>query len=111
RRADDLLRGLERADAIFVGGRELRELHEVAVTKQERDFGQGDPFGLRLLERREDLVGRRFEAVEAVARTQILAERIARSIEVVDVALRREKPGMTNLVELLERDLPRRTRR
>src|SRR5690606_36232132 len=103
---------------------EVREFDEVALAEKARDaverdagcrVGRRGPVveanvaGGLLLQGGEDLVGRRLEPVEPEARAEVPPQGVARSIEVLRVAVRLEQPGVTDLVELLERHLPRRT--
>src|SRR5262249_55818187 len=131
RLAHDRLARHDRSLALLRCWREVRKLHEIALTEEARNalegnarFGDERRHGARrratrrrrkaneatglLLERREDLVGRRFEAIEAETRAEVTTKRVARPIEVFGVAVDFEKAGVADFVQLFERDFPRR---
>src|SRR5690348_11623318 len=66
---------------------------------------------MRALKRREDLVRRGLQAVEAVALPEVAADGVAHAVVVLREPALLEQSRVAHLVELLERDLPRRPRR
>ena len=96
---------------IFLARREPRELHQVGVAQRGLDLVEhGDP-RLDSRSRIKRLARRAFQTVEPVAVAQVLADRIGHAVEVLGVALTLDQPGVFDVVELLERDFPRRSRR
>ncbi len=86
-------------------------LTEIALLEERRQLGQRKAEVRRAAQRPQRLVGRRLEPVEPEARAEVLAHGVVDAIEELGEPLRLEQPGVARLVEALEGDLPRRTRR